>query len=429
MTPVLFLAHYFPPIGGAGVQRSAKFVKHLPGLGILPLVLTGEGKPSDRWTPEDRSLQADVPTEVPVIRVAVPGADSLDREARMRRRHEAFVKAGSGAIAEHRPKAILVTMSPFDDALIAAELARKYNLPWVADLRDPWALDEFQVYRSFWHRQRERRKMESYLGSAASIIMNTPEAMRKFRAAFPRLASRARVAITNGYDVEEFQVNWNRPRNLKFTLVHSGYLHTESGLHQQRRSFEYRLLGRIEPGVRILPRSHFYLMQALEKWLSQDASLVGNFRAEFIGVGSPTDEALVRNSPARELVRFTGYLPHSECVQRVMNADLVFLPMHQVPAGTRASIVPGKTYEYMATRRPILAAVPESDAKDFLKAAGTARLCDPEDVGQMLEALRSAYAEWKSGADGSSRWNAVAVQRFERANLTKQLRDELLALI
>ena len=40
MRNVLFITYYFPPIGGAGVQRSAKFVKHLPESGWRPVVLT-----------------------------------------------------------------------------------------------------------------------------------------------------------------------------------------------------------------------------------------------------------------------------------------------------------------------------------------------------------------------------------------------------
>ena len=41
MRRVLFLAYHFPPIGGAGVQRSVKFVRYLPSFGYEPLVVTG----------------------------------------------------------------------------------------------------------------------------------------------------------------------------------------------------------------------------------------------------------------------------------------------------------------------------------------------------------------------------------------------------
>jgi hypothetical protein len=37
---VLFLTYYWPPSGGAGVQRCLKFVKYLPAFGIEPTVIT-----------------------------------------------------------------------------------------------------------------------------------------------------------------------------------------------------------------------------------------------------------------------------------------------------------------------------------------------------------------------------------------------------
>lgn len=422
MTKVLFLAHYFPPLGGAGVQRSAKFVKHLPACGVLPLVLTGPGKEQSRWTPEDASLLADIPAGVPVHRAEYPANDPVARRA-------SLLALGDRLIREHRPALIFVTMSPFGDAAIAAELARRHGLPWVADLRDPWALDEFQVHRTAWHRWRLRRRMASALASATSIILNTPEARQQFHAAFPALAGRARVAITNGYDAEEFPATGAAPRQERFTIVHSGYLHTTAGLHQRAHAWQYRLLGRLEPGVVILPRSHFYLLRALEAWLRQEPGIAARVRVELVGVPALADEQLVRESPAGRLCTFTGYLPHAECVRRVRAADLLFLPLHRLPPGRRSSIVPGKTYEYLATRRPILAAVPEGDARDFLAAAGTARLAAPDDEREILAGLQAAFRDWEQGVDVSARWQPAAVERFERQNLTRQLADELAAVL
>ncbi|HFE52934.1 MAG TPA: glycosyl transferase family 1, partial [Bacteroidetes bacterium] len=37
---VLFVAYYFPPAGGSGVQRVLKFVRYLPEFGWQPVVLT-----------------------------------------------------------------------------------------------------------------------------------------------------------------------------------------------------------------------------------------------------------------------------------------------------------------------------------------------------------------------------------------------------
>src|ERR1035437_8019214 len=42
MHKVLFIAYYYPPLGGIGSQRSQKFAYYLPDHGWQPLVLTPE---------------------------------------------------------------------------------------------------------------------------------------------------------------------------------------------------------------------------------------------------------------------------------------------------------------------------------------------------------------------------------------------------
>ncbi len=81
------------------------------------------------------------------------------------------------------------------------------------------------------------------------------------------------------------------------------------------------------------------------------------------------------------------------------SADLLFLPMHDLPAGRRAGLVPQKTYEYLAAGRPILAAVPDGDARDLLDASGVARLCRPADAAAMAAAVAAeAAASWTASA-------------------------------
>jgi hypothetical protein len=70
MIKALFLAYFFPPVGGAGVQRVLRFVRHLPAEGVLPIVVTGPGPTEDHWTPRDTTLAAGIPSEVPISSIA-----------------------------------------------------------------------------------------------------------------------------------------------------------------------------------------------------------------------------------------------------------------------------------------------------------------------------------------------------------------------
>ena len=95
--------------------------------------------------------------------------------------------------------------------------------------------------------------------------------------------------------------------------------------------------------------------------------------------------------------------------------------MYGLPKGRRALVVPGKTYEYLASGRPLLAAVPEGDARDFVRAARAGHVVDPTDVGGLAEALEQALT------DGSvpSRKLSPMVTRFQRRVLTQALASVL----
>ena len=69
---ILLLAYYFPPLGGAGVQRNTQVAQHLPELGYRVTVITGPGAPDHRWAPFDDTLAASLPAGVDVHRVTGP---------------------------------------------------------------------------------------------------------------------------------------------------------------------------------------------------------------------------------------------------------------------------------------------------------------------------------------------------------------------
>ena len=61
---MLFLAYYFPPLGGGGVQRSLAFTRYLPEHGYEPLVVTGPAGDAVQWGPKDATLDGRVGEDV-----------------------------------------------------------------------------------------------------------------------------------------------------------------------------------------------------------------------------------------------------------------------------------------------------------------------------------------------------------------------------
>jgi hypothetical protein len=424
MKTVAILAYHFPPLGGAGVQRSVKFARYLPEFGYRPLVITGPGRADGRWTPADDSLLAEL-AGVRVVRVPgpEPGAGGrwrgrAERWLRHASEWDRWWIAGAGELVRmHAAEAdvVLASMSPFQSAA-AAGAAVAARRPWVADLRDPWALDEMTVYPSAAHRGRAMRQMGADLASAAAIVMNTPEAARALCAAFPHLGGRPVRAIPNGFDPADFAGPEPARTGGRFRIVHAGYLHTALG--RAGRGAPRRLLGGSVAGVDILARSHVHLMAALERIAVATPELAATIELHLAGVLSAADREAIGDAVS---VCEHGYLTHADSVALMRTADLLFLPMHDVAWGRRATIVPGKTYEYLASGRPILAAVPDGDARDLLARSPQARLCRPTDTGAMEEIIRFEATARRLGGPVPTQVDRELLAGFERRQLAGAL--------
>ena len=423
MKRVLFLAYYFPPTGGAGTQRSAKFTRDLRALGFDPVVVTGPGPAKGVWTPADDSLMTDVPPETPVHRVRGPVPPSGGRAAAAARWLdsaspfkrwwlEGAEQAALEAVRAGGADVILASLSPYESGELAAALSRRLALPWIADLRDPWALDEMRGYPSAAHRRRDLLRMRAVLATADAIVMNTPEALARLRRRFPELGARRVVHVPNGWDARDFDVPAEPRADDAFRIVHTGSLHTEAG--RRRPSRLRRALGGTAP-INLLTRSHVYLQEAMRRVRLREPELGERLELHLAGNLTAAD----RDTAATTTIQ-RGYLPHQESVALLRSADLLFLPMQDLLGGGRATIVPGKTYEYLAAQRPVLAAVPQGDARDLVAAAPVAYLTAPDDVDAMTAALES---ELRHVREHGRRPDAPmpGIQRYERARLAADL--------
>ena len=387
MKRVALLAYYFPPLGGAGVQRAVTLARRLPELGWQPVIVTGPASGEDRWSPRDAGLGRGL-ENLEVVRVEGPepqrGEDRAERWLRIRSDWARWWAEGAQAALENLDvDVILATLSPFAGAAAAAGAAARLGTPWVADLRDPWALDEMLAYPSRRHRAAELRVMERDLSTATAIVMNTPEARRATAEAFPALEPQLSAPVPNGFDPEDFAGPPARRADSAFRIVHTGYLHTELARGGPREALR-TLAGGMLHGVDVGARSQVYLLQAIDRLRETEPALGGLIELHLAGVMSSSD----LESSDRPYVKRLGYLSHTDSVALMRSADALFLPMHDLAPGRRARIVPGKTYEYLGAGRPILAAVPDGDARDLLERAGNAAVCRPRDVDGLVAALR-----------------------------------------
>lgn len=429
MKRALVLTYYFPPLGGVGAQRPLKFVKHLPEWGYEAVVVTGPEAASVAWAPRDAVLDAEVPAGVRVLRAEGPPPAASGAKHRLARWTGSWSPFHRWWQDEARRVAsqavddvdiVYTMMSPFSTAAAASAVALAARKPWVADLQDPWALDEWTVYPTGWHRSLDARRMQRDLRTAGAIITTAREPARVLEARFPSLAGSRIRTIPWGWDRDDFDNDVAPRTDDAFRIVYAGYTHLERGrTHRARRPLRTMLRGAVS-GMDILTRSHLYLVEAIERVGRLDPELRRRMELHIAGP-APLGETQAGEGVN---VRSYGYLEHDKAVALMRSADVLFLAMHDLPVGTRARTVPGKTYEYLASGRPILAALPDGDARDLLAGAANVWLCRPTDVAAMADAL----VEISSMAQPPPSRSELAMQ-FEWRGLSRQLAavfDELL---
>ena len=421
---VLLLAYHFPPMGGAGAQRAVKLARHLVDVGWDPVIVTRAGEWDERYNPVDERLGDEVPAGVAVHRVAGEPPTSVGWRSRAERlagvlpaRARWWSKAAAETAIRHAGGVDLVHafLEPYETALAADRVAASLGVPWIADLQDPWALDELRIQISRLHVGLERARMRRGLASAAAIVMNTDAAADALVRTLPQLARTPVHAIPNGFDPDEWAAPAPQRSDGKFRIVHTGTLHTAVGIAHRRSKRLHTLLGGLVAPVDLLTRSHVFVIEAIDRLIGSRPELSGRIELHLAGMLSQADlDAAV----GRPYVRPLGFRPHGEIIDLVRSADLLFLPMHDLPVGVPARLVPCKTYEYLAAERPILAAVPDGDARELLSRAPGVHLCRPSDVDAMTAAL-AVEIDCPSGFAAIARRDMLG--RYERGAIGDEL--------
>lgn len=422
---LLIVAYYFPPDGGAGTQRPASFAYHLTKLGWECAVLT-KTPPSQRGhtEPEDKSLSDRVEATTEILRVGPPGGGC---PAWL----ESVPRACAEAIARRRPDAVLLTMSPFELAKVGLEIGRRHGVPVIFDLRDPWALDGWQPQRTYLHWLRARHRMRAMLRGATGVVANTPECRKLFCELEPRLEPDRVTSITNGWEAADFAApSVPVVPQSKLRVVYSGSFVTSKDLYHGKTGIR-RATGllrhrpeRFDPSG----RTPFHFLRAIKQLRDSRHPAGDDIRLVLAGKPDQWTNRCIAESGVSDAVEQLGYLDHPTSIATIRSADALFLPLHGSAVGTRSRIVPGKAYEYLATGRPILAALPEGDARDFVREAGYGYFADPCSDASIAQQLMQLHADTHAGRWQHSVRRAEA-DRFERGTLAAQLSDFLKRVI
>lgn len=369
---VLMIAFHFPPYAmSSGVQRTLRFVQHLPAHGWQPIVLSAHPRAFVATADE---LVKEIPPGTVVERafaldaarhLAIAGRHPgfLARPDRWRSWALGAVPAGLRLIRRYKPEVIWSTYPIATAHLIALKLHRLTGLPLVADFRDPMAQEGYPADPRTW--QAFHRIEQDLAREAARLVFVTPSALATYRQRFPQLAEDRFAMIENGFDEESFaaaeQGLDTTPLNPGcVTLLHSGIVYPSE-------------------------RDPTALFAALGRMRRDGRLRADGFRLRFRA--SAHDEMLRRlaaETGTAELVEILPSVPYRQALQEMLRADGLVV----MQASNCNEQIPAKLYEYLRSLRPILGlADPIGDTGRTLRANGVAHVAKLEDTEQVEAAL------------------------------------------
>lgn len=420
---VLIITYYWPPSGGAGVQRWLKFVKYLRDFGWEPVVYTAD---NPEYPVADYTLEKDIPPNLEVLKTKVWEPYDIYKKFIGLKKGEKinaaflsekkkpklteliavwirgnffipdartfWIKPSAKFLTSYLEKnpveAIISTGPPHSMHLIALHLKKKFNLPWVADFRDPWTginyFKDFQLTK--WAFLRHQHLEKKVLRNADKVVV-VSEGMKKH---FNEIAARDYEVITNGFD-EGDAPNLPITPDKKFSIAHIGTLSKTQN-----------------PKV---------LWEALKDLTQSDKDFASNLEIKLVGYVDVLVMESIQSHGLAHFVRRIAYLPHDEVILEQYKSHVLLLVINNAP--NSGLILTGKFFEYMASRRPILCIGPQDgDAAKIIEETQCGFFSGFEDESGLKKKMLQLYSGFKKDFRDSQTGN---IEGYSRKTTTRKL--------
>lgn len=413
---VLIITYYWPPSGGAGVQRWVKFAKYLPEYGWEPVILTVDPLYA-AYPVTDNSLANEVPSSLEVIttkatdyftlykkdKTKIPSAGFASNpdntlkgkimrfirgnffipDPRKGWNRFAFGKACE-IIRQEDIKTVITTSPPHSTQLIGLWLKKEFtSIKWVADLRDPWT--DIYYYKEFYPTFISKRIDESFeknvLKHADRIIVIGESLKQLFSSKVPEAETKIHI-ITNGFDEDDFKGEEPELPSV-FTITYVGTLSD------------------------IYPINGF--LDALNILKLKGA----NFILRFIGMVSDNQKKTIRSKLSDSQLQFIPYVNHTESIRymRESSALLLIIPDHT----SNRSIITGKIFEYVASKRPVICIGPkDGDAAVILRNCRAGDTSGYDEINSIVDYLERLFRK-------ETFVNSQSVDTYSRKDITRRL--------
>lgn len=414
MPRVLLISYHFPPRPSIGSLRTGGLVKYLPKFGWDPIVLAPQlpagARPPVRLIETDyRDVLAELKAKLGMSRSrglhdqmglsfsTVPGSPRwhtrvIDWIASMitypdyTRGWLPFAKSALDELARTEKIDLIITSSPpITTNLLGAYAKKILKCPWIADLRDLWAGPPSPLTRNAFLQKRLEFKTLEQADALVTVSDSWADFLRE------RYQSKPVSCIVTGFDAED-QDAYASQLNRHFSITYAGDLYG----------------GRRDPTP---------LFQALQELFQQGLMSPEFVRVRFYGSKDPWLLASIQRYGLQAVVEVNGTIPRDEVLQRQAESQILLLLAMNV--ATDAGCYPGKLFEYLAARRPIMAigGVKGATSELLTKTGAGVQLFS---VGEIKTLLLTAYQQYRDRGSVTYAGVASEVEQYTHRDMARK---------
>lgn len=402
MINILFLVYEFPPLNSGGSHRPYRFSKYLQEFGINPVIVT----PKVEKDNSDDSLLKEL-NNIKIIRTPIDKSikfekilsknyiNIMDSESKKWKKH--LYPILEELIKEIDFKAIYITVPPFSVADLGVEVSKKFNIPLILDMRDHWSHWNITPFTSYLHYKLILWKENHWFQQASAVLAVTEQMVKDFENIHPNIDKNKFYTVRNSYAKEIIniadEISIKKPTKenpLKIGYVGSFYYHP----YQRKLIFDAWWKKKPHQWLQYTPRqedwlyrSPYFFFKTLQQFIKKYPDLAELIKVEFIGTKPEWLLEMVKEFQLEDRVTLKGFLPHEESISFQKECDALLGTSMKVVGG-RDYCIAGKSYEYIAQQKPILAFMTEGSQKDFFAESGISLIFHADDIEKNVELLK-----------------------------------------
>ncbi|MFA7418645.1 MAG: hypothetical protein WCZ90_03085 [Melioribacteraceae bacterium] len=422
MKKVLIISYYWPPAGGIAVHRCLKYAKYLREFGWEPIIHTADGA---EYPVLDEGNLKDVPANCTVIKTKIWEPFNLFKfitgKKKEERIHNVFleedkptfahklgiwirgnifipdarkfwirpsVKHITNFLKENHVDVLFTNGPPQTNHMIAYGVKKKLGIPWHADFQDPWTQVDY-----FPQLMLNPISMNIHKGMEQRVFKNADKVTicsQTWKGDLESIGAKDVGVIVWGYDEDDFK-GIHVDLSPKFTLSHYGSLGPD--------------------------RNAKTLWKAFSILAKEDPQFASDLEIELAGfIGHAIIKEIESLGLKNNLVLF-DHLNRRETLERMHRSQVLLLILNDMPNVNGR--LPGKLFEYLASRRPTLVIGPEeSDASKIVRGVNAGYTCEFNDIEKTVATVRELYKKFKHGKLLS---NETDISQYSNRNLTKKL--------